>query len=370
VMAPVVNPSSDPANDDLNGQGVCGQGAPPLGVQDRCGYGPRIPILVISPYAKSNYVDNTLATQTSIVSFIEYNWGLGNLGPNSYDQMAGSIMNMFDFSRVLPNDGQVFMNPATGEVVSGAALGTPNGQVLSPGIPDLSTTGTCTDVDTNPDVCATQNDFAGNSIGAGNDVWFNAVADITPKESSTPLTVYYTGQSINLQLAGGNGIPISIPAPNSEVVFSSTASTVTTTYSGGMWVTTVPLGYQGDVFIGGVAYQVPSGVSLAGARADWTGVFSGTTNSFTLTWQWGAAVYDNLGSGIGTSAFYNNLDVKPAPGNTASAYYNSDNAGTPENYRANVLASATTGSYVGGDQYTGAYSGPGQAYYQTYLLNE
>ena len=126
VMPPIVNPSSDSVNDALNGQGVCGQGAPPLGVEDRCGYGPRIPLLVISPYAKSNYVDNTLASQTSIVTFIEHNWNLaketpGLLGPSSYDTMAGSIMNMFNFNQPpLPGMGQLFLNPSTGEVVDAA----------------------------------------------------------------------------------------------------------------------------------------------------------------------------------------------------------------------------------------------------------
>jgi phospholipase C len=151
VMPPIVNPSSDAANDDLNGQGVCGQGAPPLGVQDRCGYGPRIPLLVISPYAKSNYVDNTLATQTSIVSFIEYNWNLaketpGLLGPGSYDTMAGSIMNMFNFNQQPRSaTGQLFLNPSTGEVVD--AAGTAG--FANNGVPNLSTTSTCTDVDPN-----------------------------------------------------------------------------------------------------------------------------------------------------------------------------------------------------------------------------
>ncbi len=44
--------------------------------QDRCGYGPRLPFLVISPYAKQNNVDHTLTDQTSVLRFIEDNWGL------------------------------------------------------------------------------------------------------------------------------------------------------------------------------------------------------------------------------------------------------------------------------------------------------
>ncbi|MDA4122707.1 MAG: hypothetical protein OK456_05940 [Thaumarchaeota archaeon] len=343
---------------------------------------PTNPLLVISPYAKSNYIDNTLTDQTSIVSFIEYNWGLGNLGPTSYDHLSGSLLNMFDFSHPQQNDGVLLMNPSTGEIVqqdnhspfpffdSSPSISSPTG---STGNPSLGTTGTCTDTDTNPDVCATSNDFGKSSISPGDTVWFSASADITPKESASPLTVHYTGQWINLQLQGGNGLPLQIPAPNSEVIFSSSATTATTTFTGGQWVTTVPVGFQGNLFIGGVAYKVPTGVSLAGAKVDWTGIFSGTTNSFTLQWQWGAAIYSGLGTGTtGSSAYYTALGVKPIDANSGSAYANNNPAGTPENFVADFLSSATTGSHPGPSavQYTGAYNRPGDAYYQAYLLNQ
>ena len=35
---------------------------------------PRLPLLVISPFAKVNFVDGTFTDQTSIVQFIEDNW--------------------------------------------------------------------------------------------------------------------------------------------------------------------------------------------------------------------------------------------------------------------------------------------------------
>jgi phospholipase C len=49
VMGPIVSQSSDPTYDALLGAGLCG--ATPAGApSDRCGYGPRLPLLVISPY--------------------------------------------------------------------------------------------------------------------------------------------------------------------------------------------------------------------------------------------------------------------------------------------------------------------------------
>lgn len=73
------NPSTDPARDVLSGPGRCAAGKPLAGYLDRCGPGPRQPLLVISPYAKPNSVDHTLSTQVSITRFIEDN-GLGGNG--------------------------------------------------------------------------------------------------------------------------------------------------------------------------------------------------------------------------------------------------------------------------------------------------
>lgn len=78
------------------------------------GYGPRLPLLVISPYAKRNYVDHTLTDQSSILKFIEDNWKLGSLGGNSLDAKAGSLMNMFDFQKG-PRNHKLFLDPKTGE---------------------------------------------------------------------------------------------------------------------------------------------------------------------------------------------------------------------------------------------------------------
>jgi phospholipase C len=80
---------------------------------DRLGYGPRLPLLVISPYAKQNFVDNTLTDQTSILKFIEDNWSLGRIGGQSMDTFAGSLTNMFDFSK--PSKQELFLDPTTGE---------------------------------------------------------------------------------------------------------------------------------------------------------------------------------------------------------------------------------------------------------------
>lgn len=65
--------------------------------QDRCGYGPRLPLMVISPYAKPNFVDHKVTDQSSILRFIEDNWKVGRIGNQSFDAKAGSLENMFNF---------------------------------------------------------------------------------------------------------------------------------------------------------------------------------------------------------------------------------------------------------------------------------
>ncbi|WP_158886252.1 alkaline phosphatase family protein [Rhodanobacter sp. L36] len=93
--------------DQLNGHGQCtGPNAQPgIGVNGgvvngRCGPGTRVPFLLISPYARSNYVDDTRVSQSSVVRFIEDNWlGGQRIGQGSNDANAGSIMSMFDFNR-------------------------------------------------------------------------------------------------------------------------------------------------------------------------------------------------------------------------------------------------------------------------------
>jgi len=117
VMPPIVSKSNDPANDSLMGPaGLCGTPAPGAYL-DRCGYGTRLPFLVISPFAKPNFVDSTLTDITSILRFIEDNWSLGRLGDQSFDAIAGSILNMFAFDG--PPTRAIFLDPETGLEVSG-----------------------------------------------------------------------------------------------------------------------------------------------------------------------------------------------------------------------------------------------------------
>jgi phospholipase C len=132
----VTNPSLSPAdnltNTTLSGEtsGQCGakpQAKAPLGdEQGRCGFGPRLPMIVVSPYARQNYVDHDLSNQASTINFVEYNWRLPGIA-GSFDQSESrtdkaehvpfDLAGMFDFgtraNSALP------LSPTTGEPVQG-----------------------------------------------------------------------------------------------------------------------------------------------------------------------------------------------------------------------------------------------------------
>jgi phospholipase C len=61
---------------------------------DRWGPGIRVPAVVISPFAKKGFVDKTVYDTTSILSFLEWRWGLDPL--SSRDAAANNLTNAFD----------------------------------------------------------------------------------------------------------------------------------------------------------------------------------------------------------------------------------------------------------------------------------
>ncbi len=121
-MGPIVNTSTGTA-DALTGPGACGNAATALpGLNPanlhalgRCGYGPRLPLLVVSPWARPNFVDHSVTDQSSIIRFVEDNWlGGQRTGSGSFDGIANSITQMFDFTHIRV-EGRLFLNPSTGQ---------------------------------------------------------------------------------------------------------------------------------------------------------------------------------------------------------------------------------------------------------------
>ncbi len=135
----VTNPSLSPAENltntslsvsTLGTSGQCGgnpQGTletpfPLAGEQGRCGFGPRLPLVVVSPYAKKNAVDHNLSDQASMINFVEYNWGLAGIPGSADDVLAAKDAGEgvpFDLAGMLEfagrRNGRLYLNPTTGQ---------------------------------------------------------------------------------------------------------------------------------------------------------------------------------------------------------------------------------------------------------------
>jgi phospholipase C len=87
----------------------------PSGQPARCGFDPRQPLLMISPYSRRNFVDGTTTSQSSVPKFIEDNWLAGQrIGGGSNDAITGTLTNMLNFNQQ-PGDRRLFLDPITGQ---------------------------------------------------------------------------------------------------------------------------------------------------------------------------------------------------------------------------------------------------------------
>ena len=202
-------------------------------------------------------------------------------------------------------------------------------------------TASCTQTVTVTNDVSIASNFNGTAVGAGNYIWFNSVLDVSGLGSS-PVTIRFFNQKVT-------SASFTLTVPDAVVTFDPLATTATTTFSGGQWVTHVPSsGLAGNTFLSGLAYQLPGNLPGGLNPVTWSGTFVSDTAGVQVKWKWAAAAYSHFSSN------YNLLGVKPVDDNHASQYQNSDHAGTPENFKAYVIGGARGG---GGSNYTGSYSG-------------
>ena len=90
---------------------------------DAFGLGPRVPLIVISPYAKPGYISHQQGEFASFDKFTEENWGLPSLGQRDSLAQTGDLMDFFDFNQTpqsplilkpvpVPSSASVFKIPA------------------------------------------------------------------------------------------------------------------------------------------------------------------------------------------------------------------------------------------------------------------
>jgi phospholipase C len=64
---------------------------------DAFGFGPRVPLLIISPYAKHGYISHTQYEFASLLKFVESRYGLAPL--TARDRVANAMLDSFDFTQ-------------------------------------------------------------------------------------------------------------------------------------------------------------------------------------------------------------------------------------------------------------------------------
>jgi len=115
VAPQIINGSSDPNTD----QPLCSSVGPKLGsFSNRCGFSQRLPLLVISPWTKQNFVSHEMTDTASVTRFIEDNWLHGQrLGDGSFDAVSPSLTGPGGvLSPTLPHFVPVILDPTTGAV--------------------------------------------------------------------------------------------------------------------------------------------------------------------------------------------------------------------------------------------------------------
>ncbi len=74
------------------------------------GLGPRVPLLVISPWAKKGFIDSTTYEFASVLKFIETAYGLPSM--TERDAAADDMTGAFDFeSEIDPADRKLILEP-------------------------------------------------------------------------------------------------------------------------------------------------------------------------------------------------------------------------------------------------------------------
>jgi hypothetical protein len=195
--------------------------------------------------------------------------------------------------------------------------------------------------------------FNGTAVSSGNYIWFSAVGKLAGSAPSTPFTIDLTGSQITFTSTDASHTPIVVSAPNAVITFGPSGTTASDSFASGSWDVTAAYNASGNVFLDGVAFKIPSGISITSANpVTWTADFSTNASSpFTLNWAWAAAAYSSSCTAMGSTSAYGSLDVQPAD--------NSIHAGTP-----NACGPSITPNYLepgarggGGSNWTGSLSG-------------
>lgn len=229
---------------------------------------------------------------------------------------------------------------ATTATASGLAAGTYIVRVADAGGCALSYSATITANKATNDYSTISATFNNNAINPGSTIWFSAVANIT-YTGNYPVTIRFINQNIN---AAG----INIAPANAKLIITNAVSQASTVFTGGEWVTTAPPNLSGNYFVSGHAFPVTTAIAANLASVKWKGIWTSSSSCLTtLHWKWSAATYSSMTTSNAS------INVQPVDDITASPYYNSDFAGTPENFKNLCIPGALS---TGSPNFVGTYT--------------
>src|SRR5262249_15882771 len=137
--------------------------------------------------------------------------------------------------------------------------------------------------------------FNGTAIPAGDSIWFSSALTVSGLPKTTTATVHVVNASIDFTASGN---PYHLAVPDADIVFTPGATTASTTYdpSDNGWDTNAPSSGTGDVFMSGVALQLPTLLPGGIKGVTWNAGFWSDTPGLSIKWKWSAAVYVGLGT--------------------------------------------------------------------------
>ena len=190
-------------------------------------------------------------------------------------------------------------------------------------------------------------DFNSTQIPVRRYIWFNS--SLNPRsfeklKHKASLTIYVTNSRINFTV---NGRQYTLAAPDSRIRFDAAVRTASTRFINNIWETAVPRNFDDDVFMGGLSYLVPLNLPGNIRNVRWSADIK-IDKDISFKWKWAAAVYTNFAANAG-------IHVKPISGKEDNPYQNSDDAGTPQNFKEFAVAGAT-GKGKDDKDYTGSFS--------------
>ncbi|MBV8150467.1 MAG: hypothetical protein JO101_03735 [Candidatus Eremiobacteraeota bacterium] len=188
--------------------------------------------------------------------------------------------------------------------------------------------------------------FNAGSVPAGDYLWLSSVIKVSNLDANQNDTLYVFNSQVSI--TNPSGPPTVTNGPNVTITFDRNATAASLSFANNTWNETVPVNTSGNDFMAGIVVPGP----IAGAQsATWSATFqTQSSNTLQVQWQFGAALYGNIGTD------YSQFQVKELDDNNYAPYQgNSDHAGTLENEKSMFIGGAGTGG--GGSNFTGSYSG-------------